>query len=102
MQADYGDEFHIIHRGMARVIVTQADGSKIERHLYQGDFFGELALTGDSERRATVRAGTDLETFVLKRSTFLKLLDSHSELRQRITLEQERYVLPMSGQQSES
>ena len=70
-------------------------------YLYPGDFFGELALIGDSERRATVRAGTDLETFVLKRSTFLKLLDSHPELRQRITLKQERYVLPTRGQTSE-
>jgi CRP-like cAMP-binding protein len=94
LQADYGDEFHVIHRGMARVIVTQTDGSKVERHLYEGDFFGELALLGDSERRATVRAGTDLETFVLRREAFLDVVNRFPELRERMETEKKRYVLP--------
>ena len=94
LQADYGDEFHVIHRGMARVIVTQSDGSKVERHLHQDDFFGELALLGDSERRATVRAGTDLETFVLRREAFLDVVKRFPELRERMAIEQKKYVLP--------
>jgi CRP-like cAMP-binding protein len=94
LQADYGNEFYVIHRGMARVIVTQPDGSKVERRLYEGDFFGELALLGDSERRATVRAGTDLKTFVLRREAFLDVVNRFPELREHMETEQKKYVLP--------
>ena len=96
-QADYGNEFHVIRRGMARVIVTQSDGAKVERHLHEGDFFGELALLGDGTRQATVRAGTDLETFVLSRDAFRDLLSRFPELEDRINAEKKGYVLPRSG-----
>ncbi len=100
-QADYGNEFHVIRRGMARVIVTQSDGAKVERHLHEGDFFGELALLGDDTRQATVRAGTDLETIVLSRDAFRDLLRRFPELGERINAEKKGYVLPRSGGRGE-
>lgn len=51
-------------------------------------------MLGDSERRATVRAGTDLETFVLRREAFLDVVKRFPELREQMAIEQKKYVLP--------
>lgn len=71
-EGDQGDEFYIIHQGIAEVY---KDG-KLICPLQRGDFFGETALLQQSTRMASVKAKGDLQCLSLDRETFLKLFGS--------------------------
>lgn len=64
-----GHEFFVILRGLAEI---QKNGMLVNRYE-RGDFFGELAiLTPDHTRRATIRAKTDVDLFVMSRELYEK------------------------------
>ena len=72
-QGEPGEQFHVVRRGSASVTV---DG-RPRPSLGAGDCFGEIALLRDIPRTATVIAGEDLATFVLRRSDFLSAVTGH-------------------------
>lgn len=73
-------EFIVILDGTARV---ERDG-KVLAHLRAGDFCGELALIDGGPRSATVVAESPSVLLVMKRGTFVRLLDSAPDLRKKI------------------
>jgi CRP/FNR family cyclic AMP-dependent transcriptional regulator len=69
-QGDPGRELFVLVEGE---VTVERDGTTIAvRH--GGDFIGELALVTGRPRTATVTATTDLQTLVLERLSFDRLL----------------------------
>ncbi len=69
----------IIKFGSVAVIKSIKDDEVVLANLKEGDFFGEMALLGDSKRTATIKAIEVTETIVINdiilRSQFKKLPD---------------------------
>ena len=72
-QGDTGDHFYVIRAGTA---VVEIDGDDVRR-LDPGDWFGEIALTSNVPRTATVRARTTLDLLALERDVFVATLTHH-------------------------
>ena len=69
-QGDVGDEFFLIDAGTAEVT---RDGQHLA-DLGPGDFFGEMALLDETDRRnATVTATSDMSLIVMTRASFRAL-----------------------------
>lgn len=79
---------YIVASGEVQVYVTAADGREtILSLLTKGDFFGELSLIDGEPRSASVRAVNEVQTLVLLRSDFLKLLDTKTGLAKTLMVE---------------
>ena len=69
-QGDVGEEFFLIDAGTAEVT---RDGQRLA-NLGPGDFFGEMALLEDTDRRnATVTATSAMSLIVMTRASFRAL-----------------------------
>ena len=68
-EGDFGYEFFAIEDGRAEV----RHGDDVVAELGEGDFFGEMALTGDARRNASVVAATPLTAIVMTRQAFRQL-----------------------------
>jgi ABC-type multidrug transport system fused ATPase/permease subunit len=79
-QGDLGDRLYVIESGDLHVLVEDGAGARRVNTLYPGDWFGELALTSDAPRSATVRAATDADLYALRREDFNALLGSDAGL----------------------
>ena len=71
------DNFYLVTRGSAEVVLKGADGSDIiVSTLHSGQYFGEIALLRGAERNATVRAGASgVEVMALDKETFNSLMN---------------------------
>jgi cAMP-dependent protein kinase regulator len=74
-QGDAGDAFYILEEGSFAAFL-EGDGGEIKVKTYekQGEFFGELALTLNVPRRATVRALSDCSVLVVQKESFEAML----------------------------
>ncbi|PYJ89613.1 MAG: Crp/Fnr family transcriptional regulator, partial [Verrucomicrobia bacterium] len=70
---DEGNVMYIIERGKVRICVHTVDGREVTlTELDRGDFFGEMALLLDGQRRsADARVAEDARLAVLSRDHFL-------------------------------
>lgn len=76
-QGDPPDKFYIISSGTVEVIRQVEDGTEHALNwLGPGDFFGEIGMLQWQERRASVRAVTDVQVMVMDRPTFRSWLKS--------------------------
>lgn len=73
-QHDTGDRFYVVASGELEVLV---DGAPIRR-LYDGDYFGEIALLRDVPRTATVRARRASELLAVERDDFLTAVTGYA------------------------
>lgn len=86
-EGEVGDAFYVIIYGNLRVSHDIA-GRHLNLALLQpGDFFGEWSLLTGAPRAATVSALMQTELVAIDRSAFLKILQLHPEIRDRIDLE---------------
>lgn len=67
-QGEIGDALYIIKRGTVDVMLTGGESPIILTTLSAIDHFGEMALLDDNPRSATVRAATEVELLIVKRS----------------------------------
>jgi CRP/FNR family transcriptional regulator/CRP/FNR family cyclic AMP-dependent transcriptional regulator len=73
--------FYLILEGSAKVVLTGPDGREaVLALLEEGDFFGEMSLLDGDPRSATVRATTDIRLVLLRRPSFMELLQKHPEI----------------------
>ena len=83
------DYFYIVTKGRVEVVIDQPGGGElIAEVLGEGQYFGELALLGDTERRATVRAAHDngtVEVVALDHNEFHALLADSEATRLDVT-----------------
>lgn len=73
--------FYLILEGGAKVVLTGPDGREaVLALLEEGDFFGEMSLLDGDPRSATVRASADTRLLLLRRQSFLDLVQKHPEI----------------------
>jgi uncharacterized membrane protein len=79
---DEGDAMYLIERGKVRICVQDTDGREMMlTELGRGDFFGEMALLGDGQRRsADAIVAEDARLAVLSREHFLSFLRSSPDV----------------------
>jgi len=86
-EGEVGDAFYVIIYGTLRVS-HDVGGRHLNLALLQpGDFFGEWSLLTGAPRAATVSALMQTELVAIDRSAFLKIMQLHPEIRDRIDLE---------------
>lgn len=75
---DEGDAMYVIERGRVRICVRTTQGHELTlTELGRGDFFGEMALLGDGQRRsADAVVAEDARLAVLSREHFLSFVRS--------------------------
>jgi CRP-like cAMP-binding protein len=84
-QGDPGDALHIIARGRVKIVLTSPEGVEaIVATVRPGDFFGELTLIDGAPRSATATAVEPVETVVLARDRFRRLLAANATLRDNL------------------
>jgi CRP-like cAMP-binding protein len=84
-QGEYGDSFFVILRGEAVVEALGSDGRTTHlSRLKAGDYFGELALLGRGERKASVKARTDTVMLELRKVHFDQTLKKHKQVKKRL------------------
>ena len=76
---------YIILKGKVQVIYEPTQ--QVIAELFDGDFFGELALVDDSPRSATVIARMDCEMLGFFRSDLLDLIERKPKLGLAISLQ---------------
>jgi len=81
-QGDEGEDFFIIAKGNVTVMKSQISGAAAVpvAQLGAGKFFGELALSMNQPRAASVFANGDCSCFTLDRGSFERLLGPVSEV----------------------
>ncbi|HEX4696625.1 MAG TPA: DUF1003 domain-containing protein [Candidatus Udaeobacter sp.] len=79
---DDGDAMYIIERGKVRICVRASNGREVVlTELNRGDFFGEMALLGDGQRRsADAVVAEDSRLAVLSREHFLSFVQSSPKI----------------------
>jgi CRP/FNR family transcriptional regulator, cyclic AMP receptor protein len=74
-QGDPGESVHVVCRGTLKVVITGDNGEEaVLAILGPSDVFGEMALLDGGPRSATVTALEAVETAVLSRTDFIRLL----------------------------
>lgn len=82
-EGDHGDSFFVITRGSAAVTKTDPKGKEIEvAELGEGNFFGEFAFLAESDRRASVRAKTEIEVLEFSREKLDELIKEHPRVKE--------------------
>ncbi|QLL29851.1 mechanosensitive ion channel [Thermosynechococcus sichuanensis E542] len=84
-EGDPGDAFYIILEGS--VEVRSEHLNQILATLYEGEFFGEIAVLTGMPRSATVRALEETVLFVVHRSAVQRLLQAQPQLAEDIAHE---------------
>ncbi len=96
------EQFYIVTQGRAEVTLRRPDGTDVVvDRMTPGQYFGEISLFTSLRTQATVRADREapLETLVLERATFHKLLDESPDFTDAMQnvvssrLEQNRLVM---------
>lgn len=79
---DEGDAMYVIEAGKVRIYVEATDGHEVTlTELGRGDFFGEMALLGDGERRsADAKVSEDARLAMLSRDHFLSFMRTNSNV----------------------
>lgn len=65
----YGSHFYIVKEGVCRIFIDKED-RHFSKLKYQGDYFGESAVTSDGARNANVEAYTDCILLKISKSSF--------------------------------
>lgn len=73
-EGETGDRFYLIQSGTVAVSTTIGEEDHELTRLFAGEFLGEIALIGESERTATVTAVSDTQLLTLGASEFKQLV----------------------------
>jgi len=97
---DPGDSLFIVATGSVKITVTAEDGAEpaILTTLGPGGFFGELALLDGAPRSATAAAVDAVETLVLRRDAFDRLVDNEVALRRALLAALAREIRRLTAQ----
>ena len=74
-QGEIGDAAYIIIDGEAEILVDTPSGAMAVATVGRNDIVGEIAILCDVPRTATVKAKTKLETLVISKDLFFRLVN---------------------------
>ena len=85
-QHEEGDLFYIVTEGALDVAIEKPNGaSLVVDHREPGEYFGEMAIVGETTRSATVIAATDtVELLEIDRPLFEQLLEDSNAFRSEL------------------
>ncbi|MCK4846104.1 MAG: cyclic nucleotide-binding domain-containing protein [Deltaproteobacteria bacterium] len=73
-----GESLYILRRGEVKACKVAPDGELFTLTLMkEGEIFGEMSFLDGRRRSATIVALTDLEVFVMERSDFETIIETH-------------------------
>ncbi|MEE8185148.1 MAG: cyclic nucleotide-binding domain-containing protein [Thermodesulfobacteriota bacterium] len=76
-----GDSLYIIRKGEVKACKTAPDGELLTLTLMKdGDIFGEMSFLDGRARTASIVAMTEVETFVITKSEFERLVDDNPRM----------------------
>lgn len=81
---EHGDALYVISRGRLAVSKSQNDEQIELGELGAGEFFGEMALLGDSKRKADVRAITSCSLLRINSKDVMTVAREHPEISERL------------------
>lgn len=85
------DTFYIILEGEVRVTkVINDEEVRLLKHLYTGDFFGEMALIHNAPRAATVQAVHPTQVLAIRQENFDRVLQNSSSMSMAMVREVSR------------
>ncbi len=85
------DTFYIILEGEVRVTkVINDEEVRLLKHLYTGDFFGEMALIHDAPRAATVETVKPTQVLAIHKSDFDRVLKNSTSMSMAMVREVSR------------
>ncbi len=85
------DTFYIILKGEVRVTkVINDEEVRLLKHLYTGDFFGEMALIHKAPRAATVQAVHPTQVLAIRQEDFERVLQNSSSMSMAMVREVSR------------
>ncbi|MBD3360561.1 cyclic nucleotide-binding domain-containing protein [Candidatus Peregrinibacteria bacterium] len=87
-EGDDGDALYIVKKGTVTIYhEPEEEGETPEKvaDIYQGGFFGEMALVSEEPRNASAKTATDCEIFILSKDNFKKLLSTNTTLAEQIS-----------------
>jgi CRP-like cAMP-binding protein len=80
-RGDPGSELHIVSKGRIRLSVLTSDGRELSfAHVETPSIFGELAIFDGRPRSADATAVNRVETLLLSKAAFLRLLESRPSI----------------------
>jgi small-conductance mechanosensitive channel/CRP-like cAMP-binding protein len=79
-QGDRGDELFIVERGKVDVLVGSNGAMEKVATLGPGDFFGEMSLLTGEQRRATVRAASEVALLAIGKDALSPILTESPQL----------------------
>jgi CRP/FNR family cyclic AMP-dependent transcriptional regulator len=80
-RGDESSALYFITSGQVRIYLTGEDGKEITlNELGPGDYFGELALIGETQRTASAMTLSDCELRMLNKAEFKNCLEQHPRI----------------------
>ncbi|KAI9335327.1 cyclic nucleotide-binding-like protein [Obelidium mucronatum] len=79
-QGQPGSEMFFIQQGSVNVLVQE----KVVATLYEGSFFGEIALIANIPRTATIQAASSCMLYRLTRAAFTSILDEFEDVKRTV------------------
>jgi CRP-like cAMP-binding protein/thioredoxin reductase/Fe-S-cluster-containing hydrogenase component 2 len=84
-EGDSGDSMYVILKGSVKISRRNARGTDVaQTYLSAGNYFGEMALLGNSLRNATITAAVPCETLRVEKTQFLDFLEKNPETKKRV------------------
>lgn len=84
-QGEHGEELFIVSRGRVQVLIERPSGMEPVATLGPREFFGEMSLLTGEQRRATVRAETEVELLVVSKDALQPILAEFPQLAAEIS-----------------
>ncbi|MDH5611041.1 MAG: cation:proton antiporter [Gammaproteobacteria bacterium] len=81
---EHGDALYVIVRGRLEALLKHEDQESKLGELGAGDFFGEMALLGDSVRKADVRAISSCSLLRINSKDVMDVAHQHPEISERL------------------
>jgi cAMP-dependent protein kinase regulator len=92
-QGEEGNTFFLIEEGSAiatKILQGKSEAEQVYEYK-KGDYFGELALLNNSQRKANIIASSDLSLLALDRDTFDRMLGPLREILNRNAHKYEKF-----------
>ena len=84
-QGDTGESAFVLMDGLIEVSIAHEDGSSFNQEMGQHTFFGEIAVTKNTVRAATITAKTDIVALKISKDALYDLIAEEPELATQIS-----------------